>query len=110
MADAPVEHPTFNKTPAEDYAIGLTYTTDKLPVGAILLSGTATATLISDGSDVTGTIIPSPTLVIAADGLSWSVGVDAGVDGEDYLIRALITLTNSLGVLEDCVILEVRDC
>lgn len=94
----------FTKQPAEEYVIGVEFL-GRLPTGTSLSFGTVSATDLS-GADVTGTILTSPTATIS--GTQARAKAKAGVHGQDYRIRFVLTLNNS-DILEEDLTMEVRN-
>ncbi len=108
MANDVKKVPRKNKAPDEIYTVGWRYTTDTFPSGATFSSGVLSATMVSDGSDVTGTLLVSAVATISGDGMTATGQVQAGTDGEDYVIKFTNTLTNG-EVFVDYIIIKVRE-
>jgi hypothetical protein len=79
----------IKKQPTEIFPISIDYT-GKLPTGTALLSGVARVTRDSDSADVTTDLLVSST--VSVTGLLASVIVQAGTDGERYVIEFDMTL------------------
>ena len=92
----------FTKQPAESYTRAIDFT-GKLPTGATLQSGTVQAIDLS-GADVSGTVLSGTSAVIS--GNEARIKVLAGVHGQDYRIRFVMTLTNT-DVLEEDMLMHV---
>ncbi len=101
--------PRVEKHPGEEFTVGFIYTTDKLPTGVTIASSLGSATKLSDLTDVTGTLLTSPTATIDLGGLRASLRVIDGEDGEDYEVKFTHTLTSG-DVFVDCLVLQVREC
>ena len=95
---------TYTKRPSENYSVAIEWA-GKMPTGLTLQSGTLTAVDHGTGADVTGTVLASPSAVIA--GTQASFTGRAGNSPTDYLITLTVTLSDgSLRVQE--VLLQVR--
>lgn len=94
---------TVNKQPNERLPLAFEFL-DRLPLGGQLSSGIFNAIDIADDSDVTATMLPSPTGTVA--GTQVRFNVIAGTDGHRYKITLLATLTDG-SILEEDVIIAV---
>lgn len=86
----------LEKHATERWGVGFDFT-DKVPDGATIASGTATATDLADGSDVSATLLVSTTASIS--GLVATIRVTAGTKGHTY--QVLLTVVLSTGTPAD---------
>lgn len=80
----------LEKLSGERWAVGFDFE-DKLPSGATISAGTATATDLADGSDVSATVLVSTTATVSGDVAT--VRIQAGTKGHLYHIELTVTLT-----------------
>ena len=107
MSTQVVQVPRVPKHPNEAFSVSFRYTTDKLPSGSTISSGTASAVDLSDNSDATTIVLASPTAAVSGGGLVVAVSVQAGIDGRDYRITINSTLTSG-EVFTDTFLLKVE--
>ena len=93
----------FEKHPVETYPIAINYA-GKAPTGAVLISGTWSATDNTDNSDVSGSVFSSPVAVI--DGDLAKVRVRNGELKHSYTL-SLAANFDTGDVLNDTVIMHV---
>jgi hypothetical protein len=86
----------LEKLSSERWGVGFDFT-GKLPTGASISSGTATATDLSDNSDVSATLLVSTTASIS--GNVATVRLQSGTKGRKYLV--LLTVVLSTGAPAD---------
>lgn len=94
----------FLKQPNESYPIAIEFA-GQLPAGASLVSGTVSAARLNTGA-TDNSVLATTTLTIS--GTQARVKVQAGEDGVDYRLTALVTLSTS-DVLEEDVLMKVRN-
>ena len=93
----------LEKQPSENKPLAINFT-GKLPAGLALASGTVSAVRLDTGA-ADNSILASTTLTISgAKAILRYLGGSAGVD---YKITALVTLTDTVTVLEEDVLLHV---
>lgn len=92
---------TRNKQPSERLPLAFEFR-DRLPLGGEILNGVFSAIDIDDASDVTATILVSPTGTVAGTQVRFMV--IAGTDGHTYKVTLLATLTDGSILEEDVLI------
>ena len=92
------------KQPQERYTMGFGFT-GYLPAGATLSSGTVSAVRLDTGA-ADNSVLDSLALTISGD--QALVRVKDGLDGVDYKLTFLVTLSNG-DVLEEDLIVQVRN-
>ena len=95
---------TFSKQPSETYTIAVEFS-GKLPTGATIVSGTVSAT-DQAGTDMTSTVLSGTSATIS--GTQALIKVLAGVHGQTYRLRFLVTLSTS-DLLEEDVLMQVAN-
>lgn len=95
---------TFSKQSSETYTIGVDFT-GKLPTGATISSGTVSAK-DQAGTDMTATVLSGTSATIMMN--EARIKVLAGLHGQNYRIRFLITLSTS-DLLEEDVLMRVAN-
>jgi len=78
----------------------------RIPSSVTILTGTAAAIKMSDGTTASSTVLVSTTLAIS--GTEAAATVKAGTDGEAYSISYSVTLSNS-AVLKETFRMLVKD-
>ena len=95
----------LDKQPVENKPLAIEFK-GKLPTGLSLASGTVSA-LRLDTAVIDNTILASTTLTIV--GTQALLRYLGGTSGVDYKITALVTLSDTLTVLEENLLLHVVD-
>ena len=93
----------FEKQPAENWPIAFEFK-DKLPPGLSLTSGTISAVRLDTGAS-DNTVLASTTLQIS--GTQAIMRVQAGTNGIDYKITAMVLLSDAVSVLEEDAVMHV---
>lgn len=93
----------LEKQPSENKPLAIDFT-GKLPAGLSLASGTVSAIRLDTGA-ADNSILASTTMTIS--GAKASFRYLGGVSGVDYKITALVTLSDTVTVLEEDVLLRV---
>jgi len=95
----------FTKQPGEKYTVGVDFSAvGALPEGATLSTCEATAFDAGTGAGALAVLGTSGSV----SGARANVQVQAGVDGKDYNIKLLITLS-SAEILEEDLVMQVRE-
>lgn len=94
----------FLKQPNESWPVAFEFA-GKLPTGATLSSGTVSAVRTDTGA-TDNSVLASTTLTIS--GTQARFQPQAGTDGLDYRITALVTLSTG-AILEEDALMEVRN-
>ena len=99
---------TLEKLAAERWGVGFDFT-GKLPVGATISSGTATATDLADNSDASSTLLVSPTAVVS--GAVATVRIQAGTRGRTYAVHltAVLSTGTPADQLTEALLVKVLD-
>lgn len=96
---------TVNKQTAERLPLAFEFR-DRLPLGSQLLNGVFSAIDQADGSDVTATILVSPTGTVSGTQVRFTV--IAGTPTHTYKITLLATLTDA-SILEEDVLIAMGE-
>lgn len=93
----------FEKGPLGNWPIAFQYK-DKMPPGLSLVSGTVAAKRM-DTNAIDNSVLASTVLTVS--GTDAIVRIQAGVNGIDYEITALVLLSDGLSVLDDYALMHV---
>lgn len=97
----------FYKTPSEKYTVSIDFT-GRLPVSVTLASVVFSAVHVETGANALTTVLQAtPGSVDVPNNLLKVNFKDGGEDQIDYLIQALVTLSDG-SVLEEVLLLKVR--
>lgn len=92
------------KQPSEIITYGVNFTA-RMPEGATLSSATVSAIFLGDGTSATGTVLLSSICTIVSSTAKFTV--QSGINGGDYKITVLATLSNS-NILETDILMMIR--
>ena len=95
---------TITKQPSEVITYGIDFTA-RMPSGSSLSSAVASAVFLGDGSNASSSVLTSETCTIASSVAKFTV--QSGLNGGDYKITILATLSNS-NILENDILMKVR--
>jgi hypothetical protein len=103
--------PSFPKHPDEEVILGFFYRPEDLPTGETIVSSAVSATKLSDGSDVSATLLGSTTgtVTTTGDNQDVSVLVKDGTADEEYIVKFVNTLSDNEKMV-DCLRVQVEGC
>ena len=96
---------TFEKQANEKIPKGIDFPAGRVPVGATVQSVAVSASIYPDGTDAAATVLEGIATVTTTRVVQMLKG---GVNGKDYRITYLTTLTDGTQ-LEDDLLMQVRD-
>lgn len=97
----------ITKQPNERYTVSLDYSS-KLPEGATIDHAGVSAWDLTNDMDASSELLSTTIGTVSEDGLYVGVALKGGIDGREYKVTVLATLSDG-EVLEDDVTVYVRD-